>query len=222
MRSIQIGVAVAFILILGGIYSWLDQPVTSDKLTIRPNPQNQKAIIYEWTGSIDIPMARLLQVEFSKTKDTYQHITLVLNSEGGAVSEGAQVIKLINNMKRTHTVKTYVGKDMLCASMCVPIFMAGENRTASAHSQWMFHQPILVNAVSGQEGFSFGNDKQLAAIDIYHQFYKNSVLNPAWAEKLKQDWQDGKEIWKTGRQLKREDANIIQKIEAELSLQISN
>jgi ATP-dependent protease ClpP protease subunit len=54
-------------------------------------------------------------------------VVLLLASAGGQVEEGDRVIKALNEIKLRHQLITVVAHGKLCASMCIPIFLQGED-----------------------------------------------------------------------------------------------
>ena len=73
--------------------------------------------------------------------ETISHrVVLFLNSAGGEVEEGDRVIHVLNEIKPTHRLVTAVLNGKLCASMCIPIFLQGDDRLAARTSSWIFHE----------------------------------------------------------------------------------
>ena len=184
----------------------------SDKLSIRQHATDSSVVIFAWDGAIDPPMALSLERAFENWKGQSKRIIFDLNSPGGLVSEGERVIKIMNKMKRTHDVETYVGPGAECLSMCVPIYLQGRLRVAAATSQWMFHEPSAVDSFTGERTFTYEYEKRQSSQDFYYRFFKRSEMDPEWREKLRRQWRFG-DVWKTGRELKRERSNIVTIIE---------
>ena len=59
-------------------------------------------------------------------------VVLFLDSAGGQVGEGDRVIEALNEIKLRHQLITVVPHGKLCASMCIPIFLQGEDCLAAA------------------------------------------------------------------------------------------
>src|SRR5260370_35113316 len=58
----------------------------------------------------------------------------------GQVEEGDRVIQILNEAKQTRRLVTQVLDGNLCASMCIPIFLQGDDRLAARASNWIFHE----------------------------------------------------------------------------------
>ena len=69
---------------------------------------------------------------FEKARNEVRSVIMDLSSPGGSLYEGREVIRVIDRMKRTHKVATHVGRKQICLSMCVPIFLQGQERVAAA------------------------------------------------------------------------------------------
>lgn len=194
------------------LYVWLNVAPTSDEFAIKRNADASDEIIMSWSGAVDAPMYRVLERAFEENKKGTKTIILQLDSPGGSISEGEMVIRTINRMKKTHRVITRVGPQANCLSMCVPIFLQGDERLASATSSFMFHRPFSVNPVTGEPTIEYAGAQNISEMRVYHNYFKNSVIDRAWRESMRKQWQRG-DVWKTGRQLMRERSNIVSRLE---------
>jgi len=121
------------------------------RLTVAQSQIFPGAIELVWNSSIEVPMAKRMQEAFEKWRDKTDHFIINLNSPGGSLREGRAVIGVINHMKQSHRVDTYVSPGHDCLSMCVPIFLQGQTRAAHHTSRWMFHAPRLVEQFTDKE-----------------------------------------------------------------------
>jgi hypothetical protein len=87
---------------------------------------------------------------FGKYGTLSHRVVLFLNSAGGQVEEGDRVIQILNEAKQTHRLITQVLDGNLCASMCIPIFLQGDDRFAARASNWIFHEATRPGA-NGKE-----------------------------------------------------------------------
>ena len=78
-------------------------------------------VLLRWRGSIEAPMLARLDEAFRAHRDNQARFVLALASPGGKVDHGADVVRLIKAMQRTHAVDTVVEGRSVCASMCVPV-----------------------------------------------------------------------------------------------------
>lgn len=172
----------------------------------------ESTVILKWAGVIDPPMARRLRTAFKNHKGTADRFRIELSSPGGSVDEGESVIRVIERMKKTHRVETYVGADDECLSMCVPIYLQGDFRVAAADSEWMFHEVLFTDPLTGEESFTYEFETRQASLKMFFRYFENSEMDPAWRKKMARDIR-GQEVWKTGRELKRERSNVVMVIE---------
>ncbi|MEM7067858.1 MAG: ATP-dependent Clp protease proteolytic subunit [Pseudomonadota bacterium] len=170
--------------------------------------QTDDAVILSWHHEIDVPMAKRFAEAFEEWEQKTGHFIIDLHSPGGALREGGNVINEIEKMKPTHLITTSVGPGQTCASMCVPIYLAGENRIAATSSHWMFHEPSASNFFTGEEIDQPEIEREHFNNRFFEKYFTNSDMDPAWREQLRRDW-IGNEIWKTGVQLVNERSNII-------------
>src|SRR2546429_435129 len=87
-----------------------------------------------------VGMADDLRTAFDKYGRVLDRVVLFLDSAGGQVEEGDRVIAILNEIKLRHQLITVVPHGKLCASMCIPIFLQGEDRLAARASIWLFHE----------------------------------------------------------------------------------
>ena len=158
-----------------------------------------------WSGRIQRPMAKQLSRAISKWHDrALNGVELVLNSGGGSMREGHNVIKTLRRLRKTRRLTTAVLPGTVCGSACIPIFLQGETRVASAATLWLLHE------VSKSDP----KTKKLIALrpKKTQQFFRRYFL-PAG---VPQGWIDmitpkirGKDVWWTGGQIYSSGSNII-------------
>ncbi len=181
------------------------------RLVVERDPAYDDTVVFSWKSEIDVPMRRRVLEAFEAWKSQASRIIIDLHSPGGSLMEGRRVIELINHMKRTHRVDTWVGAHHSCLSMCVPIYLQGETRLAAASSQWMFHEPRVFDYFTGEEVKTPKSEREGLARRFFGRYFTNSEMNPAWRRQLEQEWR-GREVWRTGRQLVDEKSNIIHQL----------
>ncbi|MEM9837883.1 MAG: ATP-dependent Clp protease proteolytic subunit [Pseudomonadota bacterium] len=186
--------------------------VTSDALTVEVEG---KIATFTWTGEITSPMKAAIQSAFRNLDPEVEQVVLVLNSPGGSVAEGDDVIRLLKRQANAYTVVTYVPDEAICASMCVPVFMGGEERVSGPHARFMFHHAYSVDRVSGQS-FSTGTavDAALNA-SVFHKYIRRSDLNPDFVAELESTIARDGEVWATGRDLHRARVGLIDRVSSE-------
>jgi hypothetical protein len=92
-----------------------------------------------------------------------------LDSAGGQVEEGDRVLAALNEIKLLHQLITVVPHGKLCASMCIPISLQGEDRLATRASLWIFHEAAQRQA-NGQQRIDIAETWRLSANATEHGF----------------------------------------------------
>lgn len=182
------------------------------KLDVRPEPESS-TLYLRWRGKVDSPMAQRIAEALDKHSGDSSRIVLSLSSPGGSLEHGAEVIRLLRRVGDRRRVETIVEGRGICASMCVPVYLQGEVRRASANARFMFHE------VSIRESFS--DDK----IDVperiiggatdrfFSRYFLPAGVPEDWVRQVRRDITGGVDVWKSARELLDENAGIVQRIE---------
>ena len=101
-------------------------------------------IVLGWSGPVQEPMSERVAAALDRYKADRRRLVLILNSPGGSIEHGRKVVAVIR--ARDRAIDTVVQKAGVCASMCVPIFLAGTRRIADPESYFMFHEASLNNS----------------------------------------------------------------------------
>jgi hypothetical protein len=112
--------------------------------------EEDSTLYIDWSAPILAGMADYLRTALGKYGTLSHRVVLFLNSAGGQVEEGDRVIQILNEAKQTHRLVTQVLDGNLCASMCIPIFLQGDDRFAARASNWIFHEATRPGA-NGKE-----------------------------------------------------------------------
>ena len=169
------------------------------------------AVVLVWTGQIELPMHTLLTRAFEEWRGRSGRFLLQLNSPGGSVREGGDVVELLQRIKRTHKLDTYVASREICMSMCVPVFLHGSKRIAAPDARFMFHEPKrFYDDGSEARGFSF--ERKALTQRFFSRYFVNSPMDANWRVQLEKDW-IGKDIFKSGKQLVEENSGIVTDLE---------
>jgi ATP-dependent protease ClpP protease subunit len=156
-------------------------------------------------------MAYRFREAFEASKGRTDRIIVDLRSPGGALTEGRAVIEEIERMKATHRVDTRVADGATCASMCVPIFLAGQNRTAGPASRFMFHEPSSVDFITNEKADKPAFEQRMDAERFFERYFTASPMDADWREKLRQDWK-GRDVWKSGAELVAERSGVVTRL----------
>ena len=129
-----------------------------------------------------------------------RRVVLFLDSAGGKVDEGDRVIHLLDEIKQTHRLITVVPDGKLCASMCVPIFLKGDDRLAGRTSLWIFHEVTRRGANRKER-----TDVTLRLLDKY---YAPAGVSAHWIKAILPVIERA-ELWQSGGDLVVAKAGII-------------
>lgn len=182
------------------------------RLVVKPDNEDPNAVVFIWRSEVAVPMARRFAEAFDEWKYEANRIIIELNSPGGALIEGEAVIRVIEKMKRTHIVDTRVLPRRSCFSMCVPIFLMGEQRTAAPNSQFMFHEPTAFDQFTGEVVDEPKFERERASRIFFNRYFVNSPMDPEWRDWLAVEWK-GKDVFRSGRDLVEEGSNIVTVLE---------
>lgn len=183
---------------------YVQKHADTGQLTVR---KSGDTVVLAWVGRVDLPMHTLVARAFDKWRDKSDRFVLQLNSQGGSLREGSNVIELLKRIKQTHKLDTYVAPKEICMSMCVPMFLQGNNRIAASSARFMFHEPKrYYDDGSEAKGFSF--EREALSRRFFDKYFVNSPMDEAWRTQLEKSWA-GKDIFKSGKQLVEENSNIV-------------
>ncbi|MDZ7628736.1 MAG: ATP-dependent Clp protease proteolytic subunit [Parvularculaceae bacterium] len=174
--------------------------------------EERGAVVFVWDKPVEAPMAFRFREAFDAARGTTDRIIIDLHSPGGALIEGRSVIEEIERMKRTHRVDTRVNAGATCASMCVPIFLAGQNRVAAADARFMFHEPTSVDFFTEEESKKPAFEQRRDAERFFDRYFTASPMDAAWREELRLAW-IGRDIWKSGAELVAEGSGVVTAVE---------
>jgi hypothetical protein len=111
---------------------------------------DKKDDTYRVVGTHRPRMADYLRTALDRYGTISHRVVLFLNSAGGQVEEGDRVIHVLNELKPTHRLVIAVLDGKLCASMCIPVFLQGDDRLAARTSGWIFGEAAKPGA-NGKE-----------------------------------------------------------------------
>lgn len=170
------------------------------------------AVILRWAHGVDAPMAERFASAFDDWKGRTGRFLIDLNSPGGSITEGRLVIETIERMKETHRVDAYVGEGAFCLSMCVPIYLAAERRTAAASAAFMFHEPSTRDLFTEEKIDRPGFEQRMTSEKFFDRYFAGSGMDPEWRESLRAAWR-GRDIWFTAEALVEQGAGVVEAIE---------
>lgn len=179
-------------------------------VTVHERPDH---VLIRWSGGVDAHMTRALDRAFRDRLGDRRRIVLSLHSDGGLVSEGAVIIERIKKLRRTHSVDTVVEKGRHCASMCVPIFVTGGNRTAHPDGRFMFHS-VRISGASPIVRTSTAHVRRIedrATEDLFDDHLRAAGVNERWLENLRTTMGRA-DVWFSGRDLHDKRVGVIDEL----------
>jgi hypothetical protein len=156
----------------------------------------------EWSGLIVAGVADELRASVAKYGTALKRVVLFLDSAGGQVDEGDRVIAVLNEIKQGHRLATVVPHGKLCASMCIPIFLQGDDRFAARASLWIFHEASQPQANGGQR------TDMTQTWRLFRKYYGSAGVSMHWLKSIA-PMIKGADLWQTGGDLIDAKAGII-------------
>lgn len=176
-------------------------------------------IVLGWSGPVQEPMRERLAAALDRYKADPRRLVLILNSPGGSVEHGRTVVAAIRS--RARAIDTVVEKAGVCASMCVPIFLAGRERKADPEAYFMFHQVSLNRSAKEDLKRREVSDAERAVVSemvktletaITDDFFQSDFgirgVNPAWLAMMRRRIAGG-DVWMSGQQLVDEGSGVV-------------
>lgn len=180
------------------------------KLTVSEGDNG--AVVLRWRGKIEAPMEARLAEAYESHKDKARLFVVSLSSPGGTLDQGARVVRLLRRMGETHRVETLIDKRSVCASMCVPVYLQGQRRVASADARFMFHEVSFRESLSDDEVAVPQAAKGSATDEFFAKYFATAGVPDDWIATVRRAMTGGNDVWKTGRELAGENAGIVQDV----------
>ena len=182
---------------------------TRGELTVE---RRSNHVVLSWRGGIEAPLAAKLEEAYrAHAKDTPRFL-ISLHSPGGSLEHGRDVIRLIRRMQQTHPVDTVVEDKRACASMCVPVYLAGTRRTAAPKARFMFHEVSFRDSASDKIERVPREAIGRATDQFFERYLKPAGLNERWLADMREAVR-GKDVWRTAEQLVEQRSGIVQELE---------
>ena len=207
------------ILLLWGICqmpSGSREAASRQTLSISEEPDR---ILLGWSGPVQEPMSERVGAALDQFKSDQRRLVLVLNSPGGSIEHGRKVVAAIR--ARNRAMDTFVQKAGVCASMCVPIFLAGTKRVADPDAYFMFHEASLTGSARDmmkRQELGEANRAVVAEVvktvktqatdDLFHKDMGIRRVNTAWLAGLRKKI-PGRDIWMSAQQLVDEGSGVV-------------
>ncbi len=173
-------------------------------LLVRPHTSETGTTMLFWSGAVGPNMPSLIWSAFQEHKATTKRFVLVLNSGGGSVMAGEQVITVLRGIRATHRLDTEVRNGRMCGSMCVFIYLQGQTRNAAPASTWLFHEITRPAAP----------DAKMPVIDrargdqLIAKYYPAAGVSAVWTQQMKPMIYNS-DYWLTSRDVVEAKSGIV-------------
>ena len=181
------------------------------KLEVREGPGGG-TVYLRWSGQIDAPMESRIAAAFERYRTGGQKFVLSLASYGGSLDHGAKVVRLLRKISETHSIETVVEAGSHCASMCVPVYLQGQRRTAAADAKFMFHAVSFREYLASDELAVPDSAKNAETDRLLSQYFTAAGVPETWISQVRAEMAGGHDVWKTARELIHENAGIVQQV----------
>jgi hypothetical protein len=166
-------------------------------------------LLLKWSGTVNEGMGPAIAAAFDAYKLRSKTVELVLQSCGGRTDYMAAVIGVLHHIKTTHKLTTVVERGAMCASACIPIFLASDRRMAALSSVWFFHRSWRHQLVGGVDGVITRKPGRSSLTRFLKQYYASAGVSHDWLSGLKAIIENGAGYWQTGRDLWGDKSGII-------------
>lgn len=174
---------------------------------------NGRVVEMTWRGAIEAPMEQRISEAYARHRDGAETFILSLASPGGSLGHGGRVVRVLNEIARSHKFETVVHAGRRCASMCVPIYLQGHRRSAGESAYFMFHN-VSFRDFFEDEPTSVPASATSAATDkLFDSYFVPAGVPKDWIRQLRGEMDGGDDVWRTAAQLYAEQSNIVQILE---------
>ena len=175
-----------------------DQPAAEATTTL----DRSGTLYIEYKGDIVGGMAKYIENKFRQYGEASHKVVLGIHSGGGSVEAGEQVIHVLKRIKKTHRLVTAVLPGKTCASMCVPIYLQGNDRYAARSSLWLFH-----DAAKRMRNGSVALDRD-ETMRIYRRYFVPAGVSVDWLNAVLRSTNRA-DLWQTGQDLIEAKTGIV-------------
>ena len=203
-------IIVLVVLLAGGANRYSKQVMVQEK---------PDRVLLAWSGPVEAPMRDQIAGALDQYRNDKRRLIISLNSPGGSVAHGREVTKAILLAGNLRQIETFVDKDAICASMCVPIYLVGATRIADPKARFMFHEASM--AIPGLDRIdridrTYREEITSRVKNLEHRMTDDIFLSDLDAPRVATDWRvqmrrkiAGRDIWLTGKQLMEQNSGVV-------------
>lgn len=172
-----------------------------------------RTVVMTWRGEVNAPMESRIAEAYARHRDSAKTFVLSLASPGGSLAHGARVARLLREIARTHHLVTEVGRYRRCASMCVPVYLQGEKRTAAGNAYFMFHEVSFRDFFDDKPSAVPASATTAATDELFKRYFTPAGVPETWIRQMRAQMAGGNDVWRTADELKAEGSGIVQTIQ---------
>jgi hypothetical protein len=176
-------------------------------------------LVLRWNGKVNRKMADAIDAAFEANKRRVNSVELLLHSCGGGIDDMASTIAVLRHIKETHALITVVDQGATCASACIPIFLASDNRRAALSSLWFFHRSWRKQLSGGVDAVQTGTAGKTSVSAFHDRYYVPAGVSRPWLDKLRNVIENTGGYWQTGRDLWESKSGMITETIGDVLLQ---
>lgn len=166
----------------------------------------------KWIGTVTARMAKKIDAAFDSNRRRVRAVELSIQSCGGRTDYMADTIAVLHEIKKTHRLSTVVEPGATCASACIPIFLASDNRRAALSSLWFFHRSWRYQLSGGVDSITTAAPGTRSVEQFMDRYYAPAGLSPKWLAHLRDIIENNGGYWQTGRDLWEGKTGIVTEI----------
>lgn len=196
-------VSGAFLLLALFSWPWQSAMAADDCADgkLRPATIVDDKLVLRWEGKVNKKMAAAIDEAFETNQRRVKSVELSLRSCGGRVDYMEAAIGVLRHIKETHRLTTVVDQGAMCASACIPVFLAADHRRAAMSSVWFFHRSWRKSLSGGVDQVQTGVPGGRSVARFHELYYAPAGVSRPWLDQLRKIIENSSGYWQTGRDL---------------------
>lgn len=150
-------------------------------------------------GTIGSQASSIVESAIFNLKDTHEPIIVLLNTNGGSLTDAIAICDLLNNIPNP-VITVAIG---LCASAGAMIFSCGKSRYISPHTSYMVHQPMtpMPEGYQNVSDLHYTKNKLSSSLKLYKSYITKGTEIPE--DKLNYAFKEGNDLYITAKNCKK-------------------